>query len=499
MRSDTENQYLLAAVDSLKRSIIVVSKDFKILSANRHAAAKLGEGIIGKYCHQVYHARTSPCEDCPSRVVISEKKIIQKDANRSLIDTDQVICNPIIDPVGGVEAFVVTDFDVLHIGMIEEKLTRTNTLLENMLDSAVDAIIAADRSGRIFIFNEAAREITGYSEKEALTQFNIRDLYQDDLAYEVMRRLRSDAYGGKGKLKECQLEVLRKNGEKIPISLSASIIYEDGREVATIGFFHDLRHRLRISRELEKTQSQLYQAEKMASIGKLAAGVAHQINNPLGGITLFTKLILEEHELPEEVQQDLNRILKDAQRCRTTVKELLEFARQSKNDKKPMDLNRAIERTLFLVEGHAIFHNIQIQKDLSANVPFINGDEHQLGHVIMNIVFNAAQAMEGKGVLKIRTRRAQNSRVILEVADSGPGIPQEILPHIFEPFYTTKEEGKGTGLGLSLAYGIIADHGGAVSASNAPGGGAIFTIWLPIEDSTTDTTGNEGASSEPTA
>ena len=140
-----------------------------------------------------------------------------------------------------------------------------------------------------------------------------------------MRNLRSDEYGGKGKLQSYQVDVISKDGKIIPIYLNASIVYENGREIATIGFFHDLREELKIKEELEKTQLQLLQAEKMSSLGKLAAGVAHQLNNPLGGITLFAKLLLEEYDLEEGAKEDLHRILRDAKRCRDTVKELLEF------------------------------------------------------------------------------------------------------------------------------------------------------------------------------
>jgi two-component system, NtrC family, sensor kinase len=482
MRTPIENQYLLASVDAINRSIIVVSTEFKILAANKYALSKLGSDIVGKSCHQVYHGKDTPCVDCPGYDVISKGEFVKKNRNFTILDIGQVTCCPIKNEKDEVEALIITDFDTPHIGLLEEKLARTNSLLENMLNSAVDAVIAADMTGRIFIFNEAAQEISGYSEMEAMTEITIRDLYPEGWAYEVMRRMRSDGYGGKGKVKEFHIDLINKKREGIPISLYATIIYENGEEVASIGFFHDQRDRNRIRNELEKIQTQLYQAEKMSSLGKLAAGVAHQINNPLGGITLFTKLILEEYNLPEDARQDLNRILKDAQRCRTTVKELLEFARQSRHDKKPTELNRTIERTLFLVEGHTIFHNIQIEKDLSSDVSVINADVHQINHVLLNIIFNAAQSMEGRGRLTIRTRNIENGRVAVEVADTGPGIPAEILPHIFEPFFTTKEEGKGTGLGLSLAYGIVEDHGGTITASNRPEGGAVFTITLPIDN-----------------
>jgi signal transduction histidine kinase len=296
-----------------------------------------------------------------------------------------------------------------------------------------------------------------------------------------MRNLRSEEYGGKGKLKLYQTEVITKHGEIIPIKLNASIIYEKGREVATIGFFHDLREQLRMKDELQKTQLQLLQAEKMSSLGKLAAGVAHQLNNPLGGITLFAKLIQEEYDLEERAKQDLDRILKDAQRCRDTVKELLEFTRQTRHLMRPHDVNQAVSRTLFLLENQALFQNIDIVKDLDALLPPVQADIQQLNHLFMNIILNAAQAMEGKGKLTVKSRlMPEGDRICIEISDTGVGIPDEILPQIFEQFFTTKEEGKGTGLGLSLAYSIVKNHGGNIMAKSKPGQGTTFFIELPV-------------------
>ena len=244
---------------------------------------------------------------------------------------------------------IILDSEKDALASLEERLRHSYAFLKNLILSAVDGVMAADRKGKILIFNDAAVEISGYSVDEALHNLNIRDVYPQDGAYEVMRKLRSDDFGGRGKLQSCQVEVLRKDGRVIPISLNAAIVYENGKEVATVGFFHDLSQTLKIQKELEQTQIQLLQAEKMASLGKLAAGVAHQINNPLGGIILFAGLMLEEYDLEKPAREDLRRILRDAERCKDTVKELLEFARQTRHEMRTLDINKAIVRTLFLL------------------------------------------------------------------------------------------------------------------------------------------------------
>lgn len=366
---------------------------------------------------------------------------------------------------------------------IKKELERSNAFLHNLIRSAVDAIIAADKTGKVIIFNDAAAEVSGYSIDDALKTLDIRDVYPGDGAKEVMKKLRSDEYGGTGKLKSYQVNVIGKEGNIIPIRLNASIVYEGDKEVATIGFFHDLREEIKMKKRLEKTQVQLLQAEKMGSLGKLAAGVAHQLNNPLGGISLFTKLILEEYDLQEKVKDDLHRILKDTQRCSDTVKELLEFARQTSQFMKPCDINRALSRTMFLLENQALFQNIIIETDLSPDMPMVQADIQQLNHMFMNIILNAAQAMEGNGKLHLKTFiNSDKDHVCIEITDTGPGIPEEIKNNIFEPFFTTKEEGKGTGLGLSIVYGIVENHQGLVQVLSDPGKGTKFIIELPLKN-----------------
>ena len=494
MRTEAEKEYLIRAIDALDREMIVVSPDHHILATNRFTAKKRGKDIIGSTCYDIYFEFSTPCDDCPACRVLHNGKPILRHSSKSLLESERVSCFPIYS-VGAessedslaapiIDALLMVDFDLPRIGKLEEQLRRSNAFLKNMLNSAVDGVIAADRRGKIFIFNQSAAEVSGYSTEEAIESLYIQDLYPDRCAWDIMKKLRSDEYGGKGKLKEHHVDVLGKHGEQIPISLYASIIYEGGQEVGSFGFFHDLRIRLQLKKELESAQIQLLQNEKMASLGKLAAGVAHQLNNPLGGIMLYSRLIQEEYELGEPAKDDLSRILKDAERCRDTVKELLVFSRQTRQEKQLHDINKALTRTLFLLEKQVLFQNILIETRLSADIPLVLGDIQQLNHVFMNVILNAAQAMDGRGKLIISTNLSPDGeKVIVEVSDTGPGISEDVLPHVFEPFYTTKEEGKGTGLGLSLAYGIVESHQGRIIAKNSPDQGSVFVIELPINPS----------------
>lgn len=483
MKTDAVDRYLLKALNAFPRKIAVITPDFKILATRGDSIGNEQKQYIGQKCHEVFYNKHAPCKDCPTKQIGRDQKLKIGQLLAGKLDEKRMPCvfsYPVFKD-GEIDAFVMLDFGLPQLDLLEEKLEHSNALLGNLINSSVIAVIAADMKGKTLLFNEAASQISGYSIKEALESLDIRDVYPGDGALKVMAKLRSEEYGGKGILKSYKVDFKRKDGEIIPIALNAAIVYEKWREAATVGFFHDLREELKIKAELEKTQVQLLQAEKMASLGKLAAGVAHQLNNPLGGITLFAKLILEEYELDDNLKDDLHRILGDAQRCRDTVKELLEFSRQTRYLVQPQDVNKAISRTLFLLENQTLFHNITIIKKLSPDLPLVPADIQQLNHMFMNIILNGAQAMEGKGRLTILTYvMADKKRIGIEIADTGPGIPEDVRTHLFDPFFTTKEEGKGTGLGLSLVYGIVQNHGGRITAKNNADQGASFIIELPL-------------------
>ncbi len=483
MSTETESDLILKAISAFRKKFLIVSPDFHILAARSHTGAESDHGQAGRLCFEALHGRSEPCHHCAVKIAKETGKPawgVRADDGTGGDPGPCVYAYPVFEGER-IEALVSMELDFPPASEIEEKLQRANAFLRNLITSAVDGVIAADKKGKIIIFNDTAAEIFGYSVREALERLDIREIYPDRLEREVMRQLRSEAHGGRGKLKSFKVEVLHRDGRRLPINLNAAIVYEGEREVATIGFFHDMRESIRMRKELERTQLQLLQAEKMASLGKLAAGVAHQLNNPLGGVILFTKLVLEDYELPQAAREDLDRVLNDAERCRETVKELLEFTRQTRHLMRPHDVNQAITRTLFLLKNQSLFQNIVIDTRLDQSLPLVHSDIQQLNHMFMNIILNAAQAMGGRGRLKVRTSRSPDSgRVRIAIADTGPGIPPEVLPHIFEPFFTTKEEGEGTGLGLSLVYGIVENHGGEIKAKSALGKGTKFVIKLPI-------------------
>jgi PAS domain S-box-containing protein len=373
---------------------------------------------------------------------------------------------------------LVALWDVTERREMRQEIARARTFFMNLIQSSIEAAIAADMKGTIILYNDGAERLLGYPRDEVIGKMHITRIYEPGKAQEVMRMLRDPQHSGSGKLEEIVVQAVLANGSKIPVRLRASIIYQEGKEVATVGHFHDMRERIMMEQQLRDLHLQLVQSEKMASLGKLAAGIAHQINNPLAGIMLFANLLMEKSSYDPDALEDLERIVENADRCREIVKDLLDFARQSRRSLGPFDLNRAIHRTLFLLANQPLFHNIEVVLQLEEGLPSIHADELQVNQVIMNLVLNAAQAMNGRGTLTFRSRPA-NDGVEFDLEDTGCGIAEENLSRIFEPFFTTKEQGEGTGLGLSVAYGIVSQHGGRIDVRSRVGVGTTFTVRLP--------------------
>ncbi len=228
-------------------------------------------------------------------------------------------------------------------------------------------------------------------------------------------------------------------------------------------------------------QQKIMESERLATIGQLAAGVAHELNNPLGGILIYSHLLLENLNENDPRRENLEKIVTQATRCKGIVKGLLDFSRQTEPKVNLGDINEVIKSALSLVENQSLFQNIRISKDFLPSSLLVMMDSAQIQQVFINIILNAAEAMNGKGNLKIDTAISEDKKwVIVEFTDTGCGIPKENIEKLFEPFFTTKEVGHGTGLGLAISYGIIQRHKGIIEVKSQVGKGTTFTIRLPV-------------------
>ncbi|TAL23567.1 MAG: HAMP domain-containing protein, partial [Nitrospirae bacterium] len=235
--------------------------------------------------------------------------------------------------------------------------------------------------------------------------------------------------------------------------------------------------------EIRKAQAKLIHSEKLASLGRMAAGVAHEINSPLTGIVTFGHLLRKKFPEGSQDREDIEVIIEQANRCSNIIKGLLGFARATSAEKGPTNINDIVNSSLNMVRHKADFFNIKVVLELDESLASIRADASQIQQVFLNMIINAADAMEGKGTFTVTTRKVDENGVPfveVEFNDTGPGINEEDIPKLFEPFFTTKPVGKGTGLGLAVSHGIIQDHGGRIRVRSAIGKGTSFFVRLPF-------------------
>ena len=242
-----------------------------------------------------------------------------------------------------------------------------------------------------------------------------------------------------------------------------------------------MAHAVEERQELLKqaTRQQIGRSEQLASVGRLAAGVAHEINNPLTGVLAFADLMRDKPNMDAQDREDLELIMRETKRAREIVKGLLDFARETPQVKTQLNINDLVRQTTLLLGKRDAFQNIQLVESLTERLPEVHGDKNQLQQVLVNLSLNACEAMSQGGTLLLATSRA-DGRIVIEVTDTGCGIRREHLDKVFEPFFTTKPVGKGTGLGLSVSYGIIQQHGGTLEVESQEGKGTTFRILLPV-------------------
>jgi PAS domain S-box-containing protein len=334
--------------------------------------------------------------------------------------------------------------------------------------------------GDILIFNKGAENILDYKAEEVVGKMSIRSIYPPGVAKEVMEKLRSPDYGGMGKLTSFPILHRRKDGELIEGDLSASIIYdEEKKEIASVGIFKDLRERLGMERELQKTQQALLQSEKLAAMGRLTSQIAHELNNPIYGIMNTLELLKTEIPPESKRRKILELSLSETQRLAEMLRNMLSFSKPEEEKRRPIKMNELIEGILLVMEKQMRESNIKVETAFDDEIPEVMASTNQMRQVMLNILKNAKEAMPKGGTLTVRTSK-EDKNVLIHIQDTGVGIPEEIRDKIFEAFFTTKQKVKGVGLGLSVCYGIIKDHGGEIKAESEEGQGTTFKIRLPI-------------------
>ncbi|MDR3630911.1 MAG: ATP-binding protein [Desulfocapsaceae bacterium] len=483
----------LRVFDSMSFPTLILAPDKTIIAANEIFLKQIDErqpNIIGKTCKEIFRKHFPhqyfPCSDmeCPLLKTIEFKtgqSILLKFKDPEGRDRwEDRVFSPILGDDGEVKYIIESFRDVTRVKTLEKMYSGVWELIDKVVQTSVQAIIAADRSGTIILMNHAAENLFGYSLTDT-RKLNIEEFYPQGIAREIMKKLRDENLGGKGKLPLTIVDIVTTNGLVVPVEMTAAIIYEDDREAATAAIFNDLREKQAVEKKLFETQSQLIQSEKMASLGRLAAGVAHEINNPLTSILLYGNMMREKLEKNHPLRKNLEYVLEDAGRCKEIVKNLLAYSRQTNPTRQVFELNKLVEESLSLIHDQKLFMHVTIVKKLSGDPILINADMNQLCQIVINLIINALDAMEGKGVLTFRVyQEEETQKAYLEVVDTGCGIPEEHISKIFDPFFTTKELGKGTGLGLSMAYGIMEENRGSISVKQTGSTGTTILLELPL-------------------
>jgi PAS domain S-box-containing protein len=375
---------------------------------------------------------------------------------------------PLRAPGGQVMGAVEAILDLTDITRLEAQLAESEALYRSLVEANREGIALHD--GEAFIFaNQPFLEMFGLTALEQAPE-DFLELLSPTSQGAYLRWRRTLGAQGVSPLFEGQGQ---RGGTGFDLEMNAAPAVFKGRP-ALLFNIRDVTYR-------KSMEEQLIRSERLAATGKLAFDIAHEVNNPLGGILTFAHLMAEDLGNEHELRPTVDKIIKLTNRCKIIIRGMLDFARQDPPQKELMDLNQVIGETLSLLEGHVLLRGVELVLLLEPGLPGFYGHRGKLEQVFLNLLINAAEALEGRGRLAVRTWADTSAREIrVRLADDGPGMEEEVALRAFEPFFTTKARGRGTGLGLAICFGIVKQHEGRIELETAPGLGAAFTVVLPM-------------------
>jgi len=357
-----------------------------------------------------------------------------------------------------------------NLKVSRDELRRVYDFQRNLIEGSIDGIVATDDRENIVIFNQGAEKIFGYACGEVVGKMDVARLYPRGQSKRVWEVLNGDGYGGPGKLADYETTIVNSAGNEVPVWLSASIIYDQGKSLGTVMFFQDLTERKRLEKKV-------LESERLASIGLGVAYISHEIKNPLMVISGFAQQVLRGMGQDDKNREKLQIIITEVKRLEEFLTDISDFTKLSKPKKSMARINSVVEEVSAFFEQEFDDHHIALVKTVDPHIPESFFDPKQIKQVLINIVKNSVEAMPQGGKLSLETRLKDGCVEIL-VSDTGKGIAPENLKDIFNPFITTKT--KGTGLGLALSRTIIEDHQGEVFIHSQVGEGTVCTIVLPV-------------------
>jgi two-component system NtrC family sensor kinase len=385
----------------------------------------------------------------------------------TFLDTSRAVW----DASGKIVRYQGTLVDVTERREMEKALRRQEAFQRELLESFPDLILVIDLDERYSFVSSRVHDLLGYTPEELLRK---KIEAGQDYSAELLTLVRN-LIAGRHQFGTCECGARHRDGSWRTMRASASPLFDaEGKVSGVIVSVRDIT----VEKKLEQ---QIIQSERLAAMGQMIGGFAHELNNPLTGILGMSEL-LQDSQTAEAPRKQLEMLQQQARRAVEIVQNLMYFARPPAPGKAAIDLGELVQRTLHLHAYSLRKSNITVDFIREASIPSVSGDAHQLMQVFLNLILNSEQAMRevrDRGTLRIRLEKRDHS-VAITFQDDGPGIPPDILPNIFDPFYTTKRPGRGTGLGLSICKAILREHSGNVEAASGPGGGAVFTVTLPL-------------------
>lgn len=463
----------------------VLTPDMVVEAVNQAFLERYGftrDQVLGSHCYKVFYDldEVCPLERCHFHEALAGRRNCFNlhhyfnDKGEEVFEEIHLVALRSAD--GQVESILEIVRDISEAKRLEASLKESNEFLNRLLNSMVGVVVAADMEGKILFVNQSAKRVLGFEPEELVGKFLTSLAPPKDL-----RNARRLLERNRGQVQGIRTKVMTKSGDEVPVRLNSSYVYRDGVPVASVGIFTDLREKLKMEDHLVQARMQVVHSEKLARLGRMAAGIAHELNNPLTGITVYAELLKDSLPMDHPAQSDLNFIIEDAERCRDIVRGLLEYSRQGELRVEEGDLSEVVEEAFNLIRDNSVFLHVEVVRNYSKEPLLIQGDSKLLRQVFINLLMNAVDAMEGRGILTVTTYLDDEGYRCAEVSDTGGGIDAEHLRKVFDPFFTTKAVGKGTGLGLSVAYGVATRHGGEISVKSTGPRGTTFLVRLPAE------------------
>ena len=372
-----------------------------------------------------------------------------------------------------------------------QELLKAIRFQRNLIESSMDGILGCDDRHTVVIYNHSMEQLLGWTKPEVLHKMSLKQFFFDDELKRFRDDLSADAYGGANRLVIYDTHLKAISGQVIPVQVSATRLFNQDLETGLVCFFRDLREIRKLERELSD-QARILHQEKMMSLGRLAASVVHEINNPLSGVLDYLrrmKRILGQGQSAADRQEKFQGYLdlaeNETSRCSQIISSLLSFSRQSPPSFEKVQIDELLQRCILLSRHKLALNHIRLESNLQVNMPAVKADFNQLQQCVINLIFNAVDVMPDGGTLYISAgHEAEQKLVAIRIKDTGPGIGPADTAAIFESFATTKDEGYGAGLGLSTVYGIMQRHGGSLDVGSRAGEGATFTLKLPVMEYT---------------